>query len=375
MPLHEKTFELNITHELLNLADSWSWFLSDISLWKYWRPRYRLPLFDLKPGLATGLHINIEGKNDPTGESGGGYDVRIQTHDGRLLFVQYKNSVLESASPDPQSIFNTPPHAHLAFGINNNNKKDQHVLLQNLANSIGSRQNNAVVYAFPLFADMQEVIAASGKLLRKTKFVSVADIDAEASKKGITIIKGKKHHFRVCRIDENRCELNDVFIPFLLPDRTDKVVAEALAIRFERILRLFFKEVALKAMDLDKNTLSIGLRYAYIHYLKFLHQYFDVSIRETSFYDMDWAYTENYDGDSKEMESSSDKRDIGIVNAILSALTPYTKFIDQFTPADFQQAPPAFQPSLFIAPKEPLSFTLDHSFTEEDIENIGYLLI
>lgn len=39
MDFHEKSLELNITHELLNLADSWHWFLTGIPLWRYWRLR------------------------------------------------------------------------------------------------------------------------------------------------------------------------------------------------------------------------------------------------------------------------------------------------------------------------------------------------
>ncbi len=79
MEFHEKSLELNITHELLNLADSWYWFLTDIPLWRYWRPRYRLPFLKFPQSSSGGFHITTEGKNDPTGEAGGGYDVRIKT--------------------------------------------------------------------------------------------------------------------------------------------------------------------------------------------------------------------------------------------------------------------------------------------------------
>ena len=76
MEFHEKSLELNITHEILNLADSWYWFLTDIPLWRYWRPRYRLPFLKFPKSTSGGFHITTEGKDDPTGNAGGGFDVR-----------------------------------------------------------------------------------------------------------------------------------------------------------------------------------------------------------------------------------------------------------------------------------------------------------
>jgi hypothetical protein len=59
MQFHEKTLELNPTHELLTLADSWYWFLTDISLW---RPRYRLPFLKVPKSTSGGFISPAKGR-------------------------------------------------------------------------------------------------------------------------------------------------------------------------------------------------------------------------------------------------------------------------------------------------------------------------
>src|SRR5690554_1039010 len=99
MKFQEKTLESNITHELLNLADSWYWFLTDIPLWRYWRPRYRLPFVKHPKSTSAGFHITTEGKDDPTGNAGGGFDIRIKAGFGKhLLFIQFKKGDLKTTS-------------------------------------------------------------------------------------------------------------------------------------------------------------------------------------------------------------------------------------------------------------------------------------
>ncbi len=111
MKFHEKSLESNITHELLNLADSWCWFLTDIPLWRYWRPRYRLPFIKFPKSTSAGFHITTEGKDDPTGTAGGGFDIRIKAGIGKhLLFIQFKQGKLQKLSPSPKSIFSKAPH-------------------------------------------------------------------------------------------------------------------------------------------------------------------------------------------------------------------------------------------------------------------------
>jgi hypothetical protein len=93
-----------------------------------------------------GFHITTEGKDDPTGVAGGGFDVRIKAgNGGHLLFIQYKKGDLCTTSPDPASEFNSPPHDHFVFEINGT-KTNQHFVLRNLANGIGGVGRNAVDY-------------------------------------------------------------------------------------------------------------------------------------------------------------------------------------------------------------------------------------
>ena len=119
MKFQEKTLELNITHEILSLTDSWFWILSSSSLSKYWKPKYLLPFHKINKPTAAGFHITTEGNSDSTGENGGGYDVRIKSGIGNnLLFIQYKLGEFETVSPDPKSIFEKSPHNHYKFKIN-----------------------------------------------------------------------------------------------------------------------------------------------------------------------------------------------------------------------------------------------------------------
>jgi hypothetical protein len=80
--------------------------------------------------------------------------------------------------------------------------------LRNLASGIGATNGNAVVYAFPLIGDMDELEKNAGKLVRKTKFISISDIDAHAAVNGVSFAKDQEHKFRVGKLDMNRCEVN-----------------------------------------------------------------------------------------------------------------------------------------------------------------------
>ena len=62
---------------------------------------------------------------------------------------------------------------------------------------------------FPLIADMTELEANAGRLLRKTKFISIADIDSQAASQAPPVFtSGKEHNFRISKFDMNRCEVN-----------------------------------------------------------------------------------------------------------------------------------------------------------------------
>lgn len=376
MKLHEKSLELNITHELLNLADTWHWFLTDIPLWRYWRPRYRLPFIKCQKSVAAGLHTILEGKNDPTGNAGGGYDVRIKAgKSGHLLFIQFKKGDLCTTSPDPTSKFNNPPHAHFRFEINGT-KTNQHFTLRDLSLGVGGNKGNAVVYAFPLINDIQDLEDNCGKLLRKTKFVSVSDLDDEAARANVQFAINQTHNFRIGVDDMNRCEVNYFFFSFLGVDRTPELITDAIVIRFQKILYSFAKEIetAFEKFKLYPGYISSGLQYAFIQYMRYLLHYFEVSPERVQFLNSltDDYYPEEYS------QYKSLERDVQIINSIGKALEPFRKSIfnmhgDSFTMQNLQI--PNYVPSLFIPLDDGINTTLASDNIDLSISELSYLLI
>ncbi|MDP1995007.1 MAG: hypothetical protein Q8K40_07150, partial [Ignavibacteria bacterium] len=228
----EKTLELNITHELLSLADSFWWFLQPISLKRYWRPHWRFPFMDTPKSFATGLHINLEGK------IGGGYDVCInspsnfQGGNPRLLFMQFKAGIEKPFNSNPISKFYgdaTKPNIHVEFDINSNIKNNQHRLLKELAKGAGNEQ--AVVYVFPRIVNETQLKQNIGKLLSKTSFVSIADIDAKAAANGVTIDDNNGHKFRTCYNDYSKNEVNFFYFFFGRQLNPGGLLGEIFAIR------------------------------------------------------------------------------------------------------------------------------------------------
>lgn len=386
MKFHEKSLELNITRELLNLSDSWAWFLTDIPLWRYWRPRYRLPFLKFPQSTAGGFHITDEGTSDPTGEAGGGYDVRIRAgNGGHLLFIQYKKGDLLKRSPGAGSIFDIAPSEHFKFKINSSST-NQHFLLRELADGVGKEKGNAVVYAFPLIKDMEELEKNAGSLIRKTKFVSVADVDQQAFINNIVFKKGDEHSFRICTKDMNRCEVNYLFFLFDGVDRGPQIISDVIATGFQRRLLTFIDQLQdnYKKYDLFEGYLPEGLQRAFGQYLRYLLHYFEVHPSSLKGVSQD-LFSEFGSYDFREEEFSEYKnaeRDIKVVNSSFKALDTFKGFIRQpinLESSKFQLKTdiPRFEPSFLILPDRETGVKLHLSgeFAKEDVENISYLLI
>ncbi len=381
MQFHEKTLELNITHELLNLADSWYWFLTDIPLWRYWRPRHRLPFLKFPKSTSGGFHITTEGKNDPTGNAGGGFDVRIKTGSGgHLLFIQYKKGDLVTTSPDLKSIFNNLPHDHFKFKINSTTT-NQHFVLRDLANGIGKTKGNAVVYALPLIADMDELEANAGKLIRKTKFISIADIDrqAAAQKPSVSFTKGMEHNFRVGKFNLNRCEVNFFYFSFYGKDRTSEIIADIIAIKFQKTLSYFLKviETNYKKYKLSEEYIQYGLQQSFVQYARYLLHYFEVSPTK-----LDIPFIKNYNNfysnEFNEYESTS--RDIELLTSVFNALSEFEKFIssiDKNHEKILSKDIPQYEPKFLIQSESENGFNIkfEEQTSLEIIEGINYLVI
>jgi hypothetical protein len=380
MEFHEKTLELNITHELLNLADCWYWFLTDIPLWRYWRPKQRLPFLKFPKSTSGGFHITTEGKDDPSGNAGGGFDVRIKTGlGGHLLFIQYKKGELVTKSPDPKSEFNKSPHDHFKFKINNKTT-DQHFVLRNLANGIGKTKGNAVVYALPLIADMDELEANVGKLIRKTKFISIADIDSQAAaqKPSVSFTKGKDHNFRVGKFDLNRCEVNFFFFLFFGKDRTSEIISEVIAIKFQKTLSYYLKtiETDYKKYDFFEEYFPYRLQQSFFQYTRYLLHYFEVSPTK-----LDIPFIKNninylYQDEFNEYESTP--RDIEILTSVLNELSEFEKFIssiDNNPEKIISKNIPQYEPKFLIKIENEIIIKFEEQTSLEIIEGINYLIV
>ncbi len=377
MLFHEKSLELNITHELLNLADSWSWFLTDIPLWRYWRPRHRLPFFKFPKSTSAGFNPNVEGRTDPTGEKGGGYDVRIKSGiGGYLLFIQYKRGDLITNSPDPRSVFDIAPHDHFVFEFNST-KTNQHFVLKELVNGVGSEDGNAVVYAFPLIADMDDLEKNAGRLIRKTKFISVTDIEAQATQNNVTIARNQHHNFRVGKFDMNKCEVNYYYYAYFGVDRTSEIVTDIICLKFEQTLRHFLKEIYDKYRDyyLFEGYIPEGLQQAFIQYVRYLLHYFEASPSKISV-----GYASGYSNYFLQNEFDgyeSTAKDLSILNSVFTALEVFEIFIRELDLNKINpEQIPRFKPSLLIPISvDGLAISFQEEHSKEVIEGINYLII
>lgn len=276
----EKTLELNITHEILSLADSFWWFLQPVSLKRYWRPHWRFPLMQPPRSFATGLHINLEGKK------GGGYDVCInspsnfQGGNPRLLFMQFKAGIEKSFNSNPSSIFygdSNNPNIHVEFDINNNEKRNQHALLKTLALKAGNK--DAVVYVFPRIVNETQLTQNIGKLLGKTTFLSIDDIDTKAAANKIKIDDGNPHKFRTCYRDWSRNEINLLLVLLGKINDPGKYLGEIFSIRMYRGLQ------SLKKVQVEKYPISkYHIMDAMIRHILNLGIHFSISLADISQY-------------------------------------------------------------------------------------------
>lgn len=172
MSISEKTLELNVTHELLTLANG----VSSI----FWNrmPRRTIAPPPGPPIYALGLTLREEAR--------AGWDVSIElpVHGStppKIFFLQFKLGESKTYSKYPGSVFlrgSTNPK-HILFEFNNNKIRNQHSRLKHTAQQLGSPQ--AAIYALPLVTELGELKIRAGRLLIHTAFVTAIAIDRTAS--------------------------------------------------------------------------------------------------------------------------------------------------------------------------------------------------
>lgn len=380
----EKTLELNITHEILSLADSFWWFIQPISLKRYWRPHWRFPFIQTPKSFATGLHINLEGK------PGGGYDVCInspasfQGGNPRLLFMQFKAGVEKRFNENSSSIFygdDSKLNIHVEFDINNNKNRNQHSLLKTLAQHAGNKK--AVVYVFPRIVNEIQLGKNIGSLLNKTTFLSIDDIDAKAAANGITIDDGKPHRYRTCYNDWSKNEVNLLLLLLGKIYNPGKHIGEIFAIRMFRGLQSL-KKVQVSNYPISKyhvmdamirHVFNIGLHFSISisDILQYLNNYPQFLTRLKYIYefeDLPQAY---------QIEKTENEFVLEIFNDILISLSQYFKWIEQVQYFEGSEIPsPPAEYTIELNNNE-LRFALGeqlqkNNFEIEDFADITYTL-
>ena len=377
----EKTLELNITHELLTLADSFWWYLSAISLRRYWRPYWRMPFLPQPKSFVTGLPINLEGR------AGGGYDVCLVSpsysgSNDRAVFMQFKAGEHKDFHPDTKSKFYgdaTNPKPHVEFTFNNNGKKNQHKLLQDLAKAKAS-VGHPVLYCFPRITTDQQVRDNAGRLLHKTSFISVADIDVKAALNKVTINVGTAHKFRADYHKYDFNEVNFFFFFFEGPDQTKNFISEIVSIR---VMRAF---EALKTYSKQLPTIYMSsIAEAFVQYIRYLANYFELDFKKELS-----RISENVSSDriryilkrieeteelQTEQKFEANERQREIFYTILSDLKPYFNLTDARSLDEIGSIPEAPSNFTFELNSNGLRFGIEGEVESDDFNEISYTVI
>lgn len=247
--INEKTFELNITHELLNLSKSFIWYL------------YNSPLSHLLSRYIWGKFLNqatllAEGltQEEESNPLTGGYDVSINYSlpnglEGRLMFLQYKAGIRKSYSNIAPSNFNRQTAKsknrspeHVSFTFNAAAGGTQHSTLRNLANRI-EIQSQSVMYVFPRITEKNDFNNKIGTLIYNSSFVPVVSIDNQAANQNpaCTINDGVAHKYRTS-YDGFTSEVNFFFFFFFYDDSIiSDFLSELICIQIERIANILIK--------------------------------------------------------------------------------------------------------------------------------------
>lgn len=281
--MQEKTLELNITHEILNLGVAF--FVhhnirGGRGLTRHIHPHHYWPFLGAFPiEYASGFHINLEGPM-------GGYDVALhcENHGGpenKVAFIQYKAPKYKSHRTNDTTNFCTPgtPVPHFQFKINTNNR--QHVQLRRLSRAQGSYTQNHVLYALPMLKDMGDLTSKLGRLVRHTKFITIRHIDHVASHQPNTVdLAVGEHKILVGENNPNVVEVKSDAFEFNEKDITGDVIAEVItAIVRKNIaaIKRSIKEYDVP-QDIIKDFLPNMLRYHFYQYALYLLDYFEVKI-------------------------------------------------------------------------------------------------
>lgn len=373
MNLHEKTLELNITHELLNLADSFDWHLSNVTLGRYWEPSYdHFKRNDYKKSIAYGLHSSIEGKDDNKGNAGGGYDVKIKSGQNEsVVFIQYKRGKYSEKKPKKnkdgnESIFDVDNAKYFKFKLNST-KTNQHFKLRKLSDRITRQNGNAVVYAFPLIKDITDLEDNAGKIIRKTKFISIKEIDEESVRVGRPFQLDDHHSYRICAENMERSELNYYYYYYNGFDSSIGVICDSIILGIQKALRNFIKNFD-KSDEAFKNGFIEILEKTIHSYRNYIFDYFEVpkDIDVSSYFNS--GYYKYIPDQNEYPDSLTKKRDIAIVYEVNKYLNSLSTLLKNFELNNISI--PLYTPNHFT-----LNVELNIDFKSRSLHNVSMIKI
>jgi hypothetical protein len=268
MSIHEKTYELNITHEILTLGLAFftHHYVRGVNI------IHRLFWFTY-PEYAIGYHINVEGPI-------GGYDVALRSGlpghpNSKAIFLQYKAPKYKARRTAGSINFDTAHRAtpHYQFIINDNGR--QHAQLRHLSRlHLHGYTGNHVLYALPLVKNSTDFHAKLGRLIRFTKFITIRSIDHTASHQVRPVDLGYgKHSILIGEADHNIVEVKSDVMVLEEQDITGNVVAEIITAIISKNLNFFRLEIN----QLPFAIIGNAVKNTFFNYIAYLLEYFDVS--------------------------------------------------------------------------------------------------
>lgn len=240
--INEKTFELNITNELLNLSKTFVLYMNDSPIKDLIANNTWRGFSDQTCLFASGLTQAEEADSKK-----GGYDVSINYslpngEVARMLFLQYKAGMRRKYSKLKGSQFDKSKGIlaeHVCFSFNDAAGNTQHSTLRKLADN-PKIQENSVLYVFPRITEREDFLKKVGSLRNHTSFVPVKEMDRQAAKnEEVKFISNDTHKFRVS-YDGKISEVNLLLLLLLLDQGfVGNLVSELISIQIERMLNTF----------------------------------------------------------------------------------------------------------------------------------------
>ena len=253
--LNESTLETNIVGEIAALFNNPFNFGYPARLrWLFDFSRINLNAFNRRKTKIYRLTPNEENK-------GGGWDSKVVIPTGkngsRAIFIQFKRGKHSEGNDLADSIFNLKkktPNKHAEFDFNDNSNNNQHATLKSLSDQLHANgvSPNSVMYAFPRITSLDAFDKLQEDLLLHTSFLTLPEIDDEASNAGVDLYDNSTHHFRTCYLHEKRREISSKPFQLRQENINEGVITEIILTKLTFLRDQFLKQRSpLNIVDTD----------------------------------------------------------------------------------------------------------------------------